>query len=154
MKRKVLPTDTKTLQEDDDQNETDVVFFLCVIGYTGFISGVNTIYTAEDYNDVGKFVLIMSNLFSIFPIVQGQGIWMKLLVFATAMSSIMWHWVEIGMKLPENHYNIFYRQVFIHHDYRILLYAMVAYTISESGTRRLSSTPVGCTKRNCRVRAV
>lgn len=100
MKEKVLPTDTKTLQEDDDQNETDVVFLLCVIGYTGFISGVHTIYTADDYNDVGKFVLIMSNLFSIFPIVQGQGVWMKLLVFATAMSSIMWHWVEIGMKLP------------------------------------------------------
>lgn len=100
MKQKVLPTDVKTLEEDDDQNETDVVFLFCIILYTSFIFSRHHLFEGEDYNNVGKFVLIVSNLFCVFPIVQAQGIWMKVLLFCTALSSIMWHWFEIGLTLP------------------------------------------------------
>lgn len=100
MTRKVLPTDVKTLEEDDDQNETDVVFILCVLLYSCFVFGRHYFLEGEDYDDIGKFVLVMSNFVSVFPIVQAQGIWMKLLLFCTALSSITWHWIEIGMKLP------------------------------------------------------
>jgi len=104
MKQKVLPLGVKqTLEEDDDQGEMDVVFFICVTSYSLFVIFRKSLFTGQDYEDVGKFVLIMTNMFAFFPIMQAQGLWLKLLLIITCFSSIMWHWTEVGLNLPGNH---------------------------------------------------
>ncbi len=100
---KVLPISVKqTLQEDDDQGEMDGAFVFSVVLYSLFILCRKLILSGEDYDQVGKFVLVMSNLFAFFPIMQAQGLWLKMLLIVTCFSSIMWHWTEVGMKLPGN----------------------------------------------------
>lgn len=103
MKQKVLPLGVKhTLEEDDDQGEMDVVFILTVSAYSLFVVLRKSLFTGKDYEDVGKFVLIMTNMFAFFPIMQAQGLWLKLLLIITCFSSIMWHWTEVGLSLPGN----------------------------------------------------
>lgn len=101
MKRKVLPIGVKhTLEEDDDQGEMDVAFGISVVSYSIFILCRRYIFYGEDYEHIGKFVLVMTNMFAFFPIMQAQGLWLKLLLITTCFSSIMWHWTEIGMSMP------------------------------------------------------
>lgn len=99
--RKVLPT-TATLEEDDDQNELDGAFFIITMVYSIFVFTSKDIFTEADYEGLGKFCLVMSNMFAFFPILQAQGIWLKLLLMTNAVSSMMWHWIEVGQHLPGN----------------------------------------------------
>lgn len=99
--RKVLPT-TITLEEDDDQNELDCAFFVTTILYSIFAFGSKTIFKGEDYDNISKFCLVMTNMFAFFPILQAQGIWLKLLLMANAVASMLWHWIEVGQSLPGN----------------------------------------------------
>jgi hypothetical protein len=99
MKQKVLPT-TVTLKEDDDQGESDIAFFATSIAYSIFVFVSPFIFTGEDYVGLGKFCLVMTNMFAFFPILQAQGLWLKLLLLTNALSSMMWHWIEVGQHLP------------------------------------------------------
>jgi len=101
MKQKVLPLGVKhTLEEDDDQGEMDIVFGISVVTYSMFILFRKFIFHGEAYHQVGRFVLVMTNMFAFFPIAQAQGLWLKLLLIITCFSSIMYHWTEIGLGLP------------------------------------------------------
>ena len=66
-----------TLEEDEDQGEMDTVFFLSLFSYTIYLASIDLLYNKEDKSDVGKFNLIMSNLWAFFPIMQAQGLWLK-----------------------------------------------------------------------------
>lgn len=105
MTRKVLPIGVKqTLEEDDDQGEMDGVFVISVVAYSLFILFRKNILGGESYEEIGRFVLVMTNMFAFFPIAQAQGLWLKLLLIITCFSSIMWHWTEIGLSLPGEDY--------------------------------------------------
>jgi len=96
----VLPLGAKVLTEDDDQGEMDASFMVTVTLYSLFVAFRKSFFSGEDYESVGKFAVVMTNMFALFPIMQAQGIWLKLLLFVTCFSSLTWHWTEVGMKLP------------------------------------------------------
>ena len=54
----------------------------------------------NDYQAVGKFNLIMSNLWAFFPIMQAQGLWLKILLIGTCWYSILWHWTQAEFPMP------------------------------------------------------
>ena len=92
-----------TLGEDEDQGEMDTVFFLSLFIYTIYLSSIDLIYTdKKDKSDIGKFNLIMSNLWAFFPVMQAQGLWLKILLIMTCYCSMSWHWFNIGFALPGN----------------------------------------------------
>lgn len=65
-----------TLEEDEDQGEMDTVFFLSLFSYTIYLASIDLLYSnKEDKSNVGKFNLIMSNLWAFFPVMQAQGLW-------------------------------------------------------------------------------
>ena len=54
-----------TLEEDEDQGEMDTVFFLSLFSYTIYLASIDLLYSnKEDKNNIGKFNLIMSNLWA------------------------------------------------------------------------------------------
>ena len=80
-----------TLGEDEDQGEMDTVFFLSLFIYTIYLSSIDLIYTdKKDKSDIGKFNLIMSNLWAFFPVMQAQGLWLKILLIMTCYCSMSW----------------------------------------------------------------
>lgn len=110
----VLPMSTypigkKTLEEDEDQGEMDTIFFLSLFVYSLYLFSINILYPdSEEKDSVGKFNLVMSNLWAFYPIMQAQGLWLKFLLIATTYYSICWHWTNVGMKLPGDvdHYRV------------------------------------------------
>lgn len=102
MKRKVLPHSTSiVLAEDQDQGEMDTVFFLSVISYSIYLCFVDILYPLEkDKIAIGKLHLVMSNMFAFYPVMQAQGLWLKLILIMTVYYSILWHWTETGLYLP------------------------------------------------------
>lgn len=90
-----------TLEEDEDQGEMDTVFFLSLFSYTIYLASIDLLYSnKEDKSNVGKFNLIMSNLWVFFPVMQAQGLWLKSLLILTCYYSMSWHWFNIGFSLP------------------------------------------------------
>ena len=90
-----------TLEEDEDQGEMDTVFFLSLFSYTIYLTSIDLLYPdKEDKKNIGKFNLIVSNLWSFFPIMQGQGLWLKALLVLSCYYSVVWHWFNIGLSLP------------------------------------------------------
>jgi hypothetical protein len=90
-----------TLDEDEDQGEMDIVFCVFLFSYTIYLASIDLLYSdGKDKSDVGKFNLIMSNLWAFFPVMQAQGLWLKLLLIITCYYSISWHWFDIGFSLP------------------------------------------------------
>ena len=90
-----------TLEEDEDQGEMDTVFFLSLFSYTIYLASIDLLYSnKEDKNNIGKFNLIMSNLWAFFPVMQSQGLWLKSLLILTCYYSMSWHWFDIGFSLP------------------------------------------------------
>jgi hypothetical protein len=89
------------LEEDEDQGELDMIFWCGLMAFTITQLSLSTIYTDnEDYQAVGKFDLIMSNMWAFFPIVQAQGLWLKLLLIGTCWYSILWHWTQVEFSMP------------------------------------------------------
>ena len=72
MKQKVLPT-TVTLKEDDDQGESDIAFFATSVAYSIFVFVSPFIFTGEDYVGLGKFCLVMTNMFASFQYYKHRG---------------------------------------------------------------------------------
>ena len=98
----------KTLKEDEDQGEMDIIFFVFLFSYTIYLSCIDFLYQDKnDKNSISKFHLIMSNLWAFFPIMQAQGLWLKILLILTCYFSITWHWTNIGLSLPND--TSFYR---------------------------------------------
>lgn len=122
-----LHENTEMLDEDDDQNEMDTIFTIGNISYTTFILLClnNVIYPiAEDKENVGKFHLIMSNLWAFFPIMQAQGLWLKSLLAMTCYFSMTWHWYNIGHELPMG--REYYRRL----DIVFSVMSIVSYSMS------------------------
>jgi len=98
---KVLPTNV--LEEDQDQGEMDTVFFLSVVSYTIYLSCIDLMYPLpKDKDAIGKFNLVMSNAFAFYPVMQAQGLWLKMILILTAYYSLLWHWTQTGLYLPGN----------------------------------------------------
>ena len=96
------------LKEDEDQGEMDIIFFVFLFSYTIYLSCIDFLYQDKnDKNSISKFHLIMSNLWAFFPIMQAQGLWLKILLILTCYFSITWHWTNIGLSLPND--TSFYR---------------------------------------------
>lgn len=115
----------KTLKEDEDQGEMDTVFFILLITYTIALFSMEFWYPDEkDYLAVGHFHLVMSNLWAFFPIMQAQGLWLKILLICTCYYSILWHWTETGAYLPGD------RRVFGRWDAIFSTCVIVAYCLS------------------------
>jgi hypothetical protein len=106
MPAQVLPINNicKTLEEDDDQGDMDIIFILSTIIYTVYICSIGWLYpNAKD--EVGKFHLIMSHVWGFFPIMQAQGIWLKSLLCMTSYFSVAWHWTyDLELPLPGSSY--------------------------------------------------
>lgn len=101
--RNVLPI-TYTLKEDQDQGEMDVVFFMGLICFTLFMVGIDLWYPNKSEKiAIGKFSIIMTNLWAFFPIMQAQGLFLKSLLIGTCWYSILWHWTRVGFEMPGNH---------------------------------------------------
>ena len=92
----------KTLEEDEDQGEMDVVFFLSTVLYTSYLLSIELIYDKETQSAVNMFHLIVSNVWAFYPLMQAQGLWLKLLVASSAYFSVVWHWTA-DVKLPLPH---------------------------------------------------
>lgn len=93
----------KTLEEDEDQGEMDMIFFLCVTLFSICSVSVPHVYTNPDnLYYASRFEIVMTNLWAFFPIAQAQGLFLKGLLICTAWYSILWHWTETGLKLPGN----------------------------------------------------
>lgn len=92
----------KTLEEDEDQGEMDVVFFLSTVLYTSYLLSIELIYEKENQSAVNMFHLIVSNVWAFYPLMQAQGLWLKLLVASSAYFSVVWHWTA-DVKLPLPH---------------------------------------------------
>lgn len=104
---KIVP-DT-TLEEDDNQGEMDVIFFVSLVTYTIYLCLIDIIYPDPVHlKQVGDFNLVMSNLWAFFPVMQAQGLWLKGLLIGTMYYSICWHWTNVGMDLP--HGKDYYRK--------------------------------------------
>tara|TARA_B100000945_G_scaffold317707_1_gene321084 strand:+ start:815 stop:1732 length:918 start_codon:yes stop_codon:yes gene_type:complete len=93
--------DEKVLEEDQDQGEMDMIFWGGLAIITIVLSTLSSAYPEnEDYEAVGKFALIMSNLWAFFPIMQAQGLWLKILLIGTCWYSILWHWTQVEFPMP------------------------------------------------------
>ena len=93
-----------TLQEDQEQGEMDIAFFLSLTLYTIYLCYIDVLYPDPvAFKQVGDFHLVMSNIFAFFPIMQAQGLWLKGLLMMTAYLSICWHWSNIGKELPHGY---------------------------------------------------
>ena len=89
----------KTLEEDEDQGEMDMIFFLCVTLFSICSVSVPHVYTNPDnLYYASRFEIVMTNLWAFFPIAQAQGLFLKGLLICTAWYSILWHWTETGLK--------------------------------------------------------
>jgi len=101
---KVLPEthkDLSVLDEDEDQGEMDTVFFLSTTLYTFYLCSIETWYSEEDAVYVNNFHLIVSNIWSFFPIMQAQGLWLKILLMCSSYFSVVWHWTsDLNIPLP------------------------------------------------------
>ena len=110
MKNKVLPQHAQsrykktTLEEDEDQGEMDTVFFIGLFIFTVVQVCIDWWWpNKQDKIAIGKFDIIMSNLWAFFPIMQAQGLFLKSLLIGTCWYSILWHWTAAGFDLPGNH---------------------------------------------------
>jgi len=108
MAEKVLPEISKadkckTLEEDEDQGEMDLVFFLSTILYTSYLLSIELVYAPADQIAVNMFHLIVSNVWAFFPLMQAQGLWLKCLVASSAYFSVVWHWTaDLQLSLPHD----------------------------------------------------
>jgi hypothetical protein len=106
MTLKVLPItnkDIKTLEEDEDQGEMDMIFFLTTTLYTSYLFSLEWLYDEKDRVAVSNFHIIMSNIWAFYPIMQAQGLWLKLLICLSGYFSITWHWrTDLHLPLPGN----------------------------------------------------
>lgn len=91
------------LKQDDDQMNLDAIFFVSMFLYAFYITLIPWIYNEKDTISVNKFHLLISNCFALFPILQAQGLFLKLLLICTAYFSMVWHWTsDIGLDLPHD----------------------------------------------------
>jgi len=109
MKTKIIPVSIKdlylkkTLKEDEDQGEMDVVFFLSTTLYASYLLSIDWLYDEKDATAVNRFHMIISNVWSFYPIVQAQGLWLKSLLLLTGYFSLVWHWTyDLGNELPSD----------------------------------------------------
>ena len=66
----------KTLKEDQDQGEMDMIFLLGLTVVSIIFATLHIAYPDDkDYEAVGDFALIISNIWAFFPIMQAQGLW-------------------------------------------------------------------------------
>lgn len=104
MSGKVLPEsqkDLSILDEDEDQGEMDTIFFLSTTLYTIYLCSIKTWYNEEDSVNVNNFHLIVSNMWAFFPVMQAQGLWLKILIICSSYFSVVWHWTaDLDMPLP------------------------------------------------------
>ena len=92
---------SKILDEDEDQGEMDMIFWGGLLIYSIVNMSLTHLYPDnKDYQAVGKFNLIMSNLWAFFPIMQAQGLWLKGLLIGTCWYSILWHWTQAKFPMP------------------------------------------------------
>ncbi len=93
-----------TLHEDEDQGEMDTVFWLAFVLFTISQICVDWWYPdAADKEAIGKFDIIMTNLWAFFPIMQAQGLFLKSLLLLTCWYSILYHWTDAGFDMPGDH---------------------------------------------------
>lgn len=96
-----LPTSKKVLDEDEDQGEMDMIFWGGLIIYTILQCFMSSFYPDDkDYEAIGKFNIVMTNLWAFFPIMQAQGLLLKTLLILTCWYSILWHWTQAGFPMP------------------------------------------------------
>ena len=101
--RRILPIG-HTLKEDQDQGEMDIVFFMGLFMFTLTFVSMDWWYPKrQDKVSIGKFSIIMTNLWAFFPIMQAQGLFLKILLIGTCWYSILWHWTRVGFDMPGNH---------------------------------------------------
>ena len=88
----------KTLKEDQDQGEMDMIFLLGLTVVSIVFATLHIAYPDDkDYEAVGDFALIISNIWAFFPIMQAQGLWLKMILICTFWYSVLWHWTELGL---------------------------------------------------------
>ena len=91
-------TDDKVLKEDTDQGEMDMIFLLGLIVVSIVFATLHIAYPDnKDYIAVGDFALVISNIWAFFPIMQAQGLLLKLILIGTFWYSVLWHWTELGL---------------------------------------------------------
>tara|TARA_E500000331_G_C17218972_1_gene697158 strand:+ start:714 stop:1631 length:918 start_codon:yes stop_codon:yes gene_type:complete len=91
----------KMLVEDRNQGEMDMIFWAALIIFLSVQASLRTFYPdIKDYIAIGKFDIIMSNLWAFFPICQSQGLLLKFLLICTCWYSILWHWSCVGFAMP------------------------------------------------------
>ena len=72
----------KTLEEDEDQGDMDMIFFLCVTLFRICSVSVPHVYTNPDnLYYASRFEIVMTNLWAFFPIAQAQGLFLKGLLY-------------------------------------------------------------------------
>jgi hypothetical protein len=94
----------ETLEEDEDQGEMDTVFWIMLTFFTVSQLCIEWWYPdTKDREAIGKFEVIMTNLWAFFPIMQAQGLFLKSLLIGTLWYSILWHWTRVGFAMPGDH---------------------------------------------------
>lgn len=99
----IISKPDRMVELDKNQGEMDMIFWAALVIFLCVQGTLRTIYPeAKDYIAVGKFDIIMSNLWAFFPIAQSQGLLLKVLLICTCWYSFLWHWVLVGFAMPGN----------------------------------------------------
>ena len=155
MTHKVLPHSVKdvsvkkTLSEDEDQGEMDVVFFLTTTFYASYLLSIDWLYNETDAIAVNRFHLIVSNVWSFYPIMQAQGLWLKSLLLLSGYFSLVWHWSsDLKMGLPTD------PDIYGRGDMALSIITIISYCLSWIPKIKVTEpTQKGCFQNNCLGRA-
>lgn len=94
-------TRNKMIKLYRNQGEMDMIFWGALIVFLCIQASLRTLYpNLKDYIAIGKFDIIMSNLWAFFPICQAQGLLLKMLLICTCWYSFLWHWSSVGFAMP------------------------------------------------------
>ena len=94
-------THNKMIKFYRNQGEMDMIFWGALIFFLCIQASLRTLYPdLKDYIAIGRFDIIMSNLWAFFPICQAQGLLLKMLLICTCWYSFLWHWSSVGFAMP------------------------------------------------------